>query len=335
MGGYVHHKSQGNLDKHNKPIHHFDPLRGSTALGALEEFQEMGVFAGGAIGKAFSIYKKMLNEKTRVFFSLAGAMVPGGMRKTIVEAIKHGLVDVLITTGANITHDLIEAFGVPHIRDVSYSSDKELYEKGIDRVYDAFVNTGGFESLEEHIQPMIQEFISKKREGNHSPVITSSHEFLQYLGSRIKDPHSIVRVAHDYGVPIFVPVLADSVLGLQIWLNAQLGELVLDEMRDLSAIQELFHNAEKAGAVMIGGGVPKNYTLQASLMSPKQFLFGIQVTMDRVESGGLSGATLEEAISWGKFTAEAPKVQVFSDATIVLPILVSGLIQWKAKQQNQ
>ncbi len=331
----MHHKNQGSLDKHNHPIHHFDPLRASTPLDMLEEFREMGVFAGGAVGKAFSIYKEMLNEKALVFFSLAGAMVPGGMRKTIVEAIRHGLIDVLVTTGANITHDLIEAFGFPHVKDVSYSSDQELYERGIDRVYDAFVNTGGFESLEDHIQPIIREFIHEQREGRSGPVFTSSHEFLQYLGSRVEDPNSIVKVAHDHNVPIFVPVLADSVLGLQIWLNAQLGELVLDEMRDLTAIQELFHNAEKSGAVMIGGGVPKNYTLQASLMSPKQYLFGIQVTMDRVESGGLSGATLEEAVSWGKFTAEAPKVQIFSDATIVLPILISGLIQWKTRQKEQ
>ncbi len=330
----MHHGSQRKTNNHHKPIHHFDPLKAITPAKILEEFQEMGVFAGGAVGKAFSIYKKMLDENARVFFSLAGAMVPGGMRKTIVEAIKNGLIDVLVTTGANVTHDLIEAFGVPHVKGIPYSSDRELYEKGIDRVYDSFVNTGGFESLEDHIQPMIRDFISEQKEKNPDPVITSSHEFLQYIGSRIKDQNSIVRVAHDHEVPIFVPVLADSVLGLQIWLNAQLGELVMDEMRDLTAIQNLFHEADNAAAVMIGGGVPKNYTLQASLMSPKQYVFGIQITMDRVESGGLSGATLEEAVSWGKFTADAPKVQVFSDATIVLPILISGLIQWKTRQRS-
>ncbi len=312
-----------------EPVHPFDPLKANTVIDTLNEFWEMGVFAGGSLGKAFRIYQLMTDNNARIFFSLAGAMVPGGMRKVVVEAMKNELIDVLVTTGANITHDLIEAFGVPHIKNVHYSSDYELYQKGIDRVYDAFVNTGGFEKLEDHIQPMLDEFIKEK--GKNKEVITSSHEFLKYIGEHLNDKNSIVKTAYDLDIPIFVPVLADSVLGLQMWLKAQFGEIVLDEMRDLTRIQELFHDAERAGAVMVGGGVPKNYTLQASLMSPKQYQYGIQITMDRVESGGLSGATLEEAVSWGKFTNEAPKVQVFSDATIVLPLLITGMIQYKSK----
>ena len=180
--------------------------------------------------------------------------------------------------------------------------------------------------LEDNIQPLIDKFIEEK--GTNKKVVTSSHEFLKFVGENIEDPNSIVRVAYEHEVPIFVPVLADSVLGLQLWLKAQFGEIILDEMRDLTRIQEIFHEADKSGSVMVGGGVPKNYTLQASLMSPKQYQYGIQITMDRVESGGLSGATLEEAVSWGKFTNEAPKVQVFSDATIVLPLLITGMIEY-------
>ena len=95
-------------------------------------------------------------------------------------------------------------------------------------------------------------------------------------------------------------------------------------MRDLTSIQDFYHEAEKACAFMIGGGVPKNYMLQSSLMSSKEYQYGVAITMDRVETGGLSGATLEEAVSWGKFTWEAPKETVYCDATIALPLIVSA-----------
>ncbi len=310
---------------HSRPVHPFDPYKATSPLKILQEFSEMGVFGGGSLGKAFDILVQAKEEGASVFLSLAGAMIPGGMRKTLTAAIKEDLIDVLVTTGANVTHDLIEAFGKPHLRDVPYQNDLELYEKGIDRVYDAFVHNEGFGALEDNIQPLISEFIEERKTNNQ--VVTCSHEFLEYLGGKITDEESFVKVAHDHGVPVFVPVIADSVLGLQIWLKAQFHNLIMDEMRDLTKIQDLFHNADKALAFIVGGGVPKNYMLQSSLMSSKQYEYGVAITMDRVETGGLSGATLEEAVSWGKFTWKAPKATVYADSTIVFPLLVAAYIE--------
>jgi deoxyhypusine synthase len=150
---------------------------------------------------------------------------------------------------------------------------------------------------------------------------------LAWIGEKLTDHNSFIRAAFLKGIPIYAPVIADSVLGLHIWLRSQFHKIIIDEMKDLGSIQEFFHATPKACAFILGGGVPKNYMLQASLMSIKYYQFGIGITTDRVESGGLSGATLEEAVSWGKITWEAPKINVYADITIAFPLIVSAWLE--------
>lgn len=320
----MHHNEE------RKEIHHFDPTKVHSVKDLFDEYFQTGVFGGGNLGKAYRIINQAKDEGAKIFLSMAGAMVPGGMRKAVTTAMREGLVDMLVTTGANITHDLIEAFGVPHLKFVKHLDDKELNERGIDRVYDAYVQEDGFPNLEDNLKRLIDEFHEETNE--NGVTITSSHEFLKWLGGKIGDEDSIVRVAYEKNIPIFVPVIADSVLGLQIWLRSQFKKIVMDEMRDLTAIQDYFHESARSMALMLGGGVPKNYMLQASLMSNKQYEYGVAITMDRVETGGLSGATLTEAVSWGKFTWEAPKVTVYADTTIVFPLLVSAWLERKSNR---
>ncbi|OLS19974.1 MAG: Deoxyhypusine synthase-like protein [Candidatus Heimdallarchaeota archaeon LC_2] len=320
---------------HNKkshPIHHFDITKATSPLKILEEFSKMNVFGGGKLGRAFDILTLAKSEGAKIFLSLAGAMVPGGMRKVITDAMRNGLVDMLVTTGANITHDLIEAFGHPHLVNVQYKNDAELRDKGIDRVYDSFVDAEGFPNLEDHLQKLVMEYFEENNKEGF--LHTSSNEFMKWLGSKIQDPNSIVKIAYELNIPIYIPVIADSVLGLQIWLKSQFHKIIFDEMRDLTSIQDFYNEAEKACAFMIGGGVPKNYMLQSSLMSSKEYQYGVAITMDRVETGGLSGATLEEAVSWGKFTWEAPKETVYCDATIALPLIVGAWAEFDKSQSK-
>ncbi|MHA2504169.1 MAG: deoxyhypusine synthase family protein, partial [Candidatus Kariarchaeaceae archaeon] len=159
-----------------------------------------------------------------------------------------------------------------------------------------------------------------------SQVILTPSELVDYLGSLISDNESIVRTAHELKIPIFVPALSDSVLGLQIWLFSQFNPLIIDATKDLGKIQDKYHEREKNCAFILGGGVPKNYTLQAALMASRQYNYAVQVTMDRVETGGLSGADLEETKSWGKLEPDAETVTIISDLTIALPIIIRSLL---------
>ncbi|MHA1551411.1 MAG: deoxyhypusine synthase [Candidatus Heimdallarchaeaceae archaeon] len=286
----------------------------------IAEFHSSGVFGPGRIAKAVDIYTEMIQQKSTVFLGIAGALVPGGMRKILTDMITEGMVDVIVSTGANVTHDLIEAFGGKHVRHVPYESDQELRDKSIDRIYDVFVADESFMKLEDNLQPIFKEIWEKNKDETNTLVI-STCKLMELLGKKIDDENSFVKAAYDNKVPIYVPALSDSVLGLQLWLFSQLNRTLIDDMDDLGSIQRLAWDSEKAGAFFLGGGVPKNYIFQSRLMSPKTFDYAIQITMDRVETGGLSGASLEEAISWGKVNSGSKMINVVSDITIALPLI--------------
>ena len=162
----------------------------------------------------------------------------------------------------------------------------------------------------------------------------SGTEFLRILGSKITDSKSILRSAYDCDVPVFCPALSDSMIGLQAWLHSQTKRLSVDAFADIKQIVDICYESPKAGIVIIGGGVPKNFALQSMLVTPNSFKLAIQLTTDTPENGGLSGATLSEAISWGKVSAEARYVTVYGDATITFPLYGSSY-SYKAGDESE
>lgn len=320
-----HHKS-------GKKVESVDLDKIDTINSLTEQYAKSGVFGAGKIGKVVEILEAAEIEGSTILVGMAGAMVPGGMRKVITQAIRDGRIHALTTTGANITHDLIDAFGGQHIRDVIYKDDIDLLQRGIDRVYDAFVAEGSFGIFEDNMRVILKKFMEDKME--NGSLIASPSELLEYIGGIIDDEDSIVKAAYDMKIPIFVPAISDSVLGLQIWLFTQFNKLTIDATKDLGKIQDIFHEAKTTCAFTLGGGVPKNFTLQSALMASKQYKYAVQITMDRVETGGLSGASLEEAISWGKLEIDARYATLTSDVTISLPIIYAALRQRKWNREN-
>jgi deoxyhypusine synthase len=156
------------------------------------------------------------------------------------------------------------------------------------------------------------------------PEKLSITELLSHIGARLDDDNSILKSAFDMGIPVYCPAIQDSIIGLQAWLYKQTKPLNVDVFADLKGLIDRCYEAKRAGVMIIGGGVPKNFILQSMLVTPRSFDYAIQLTMDRPETGGLSGATLDEARSWGKIGENARSVTVYSDATIILPIIVAA-----------
>ena len=284
-----------------------------------------GVFSAGRVAKAVEIYREMLEAGSTIFMGVGGAMVPGGLRRVLTQAINEGLANVIVTTGANVTHDLIEAIGGYHARGEALVNDAELRERGISRIFDVYVPQQVFELFEDRIQPIFAEIT---KEGARM----SSAELLRRIGSRLDDENSFVKAAAAKEVPVFCPAIADSILGLQAWLYSQEHELNIDCLRDVREVVELASNAKEPGAVLLGGGVAKNFVFQSMLLTPQSFKYAIQITMDRPEHGGLSGATLEEAKSWGKLTPDAKSVMVIGDATVIFPLVVASVLKRRAQK---
>jgi deoxyhypusine synthase len=267
----------------------------------------------GKLAEAVRIYESMLSGQYTKFFALSGAMVPAGLRNLVSGLIRKGYIDVLITTGANLVHDLIESFG-SHSLGAPDRDDAALRASGLSRIYDVFLSDEDFVQFEEVMQRILPD--------QQEPL--SGRELLRLLGSRVEDRKSILRSAYERDLPIFCPALPDSMIGLQAWLHTQTKRLFVDAFADVEGIVEICYQAPRAGLIIVGGGVPKNFALQSMLVTPNSFELAIQLTTDTPEAGGLSGATLSEAISWGKISPSARYVTVYGDATITLPLLVAA-----------
>jgi deoxyhypusine synthase len=279
---------------------------------------EAGAYNGGALSRAAGIYEAMLREKnTTKFFGLAGAMVPAGMGGIVSDLIKAGHIDVLVSTGANLTHDIIEAIGCRHFHGTAFCDDVELRHDEINRIYDVYLPNEAFVHFEEFMQNVFSEL---------EPDSTISiSDLLNHIGTRTKS--GILHTAATKKVPVYCPAVQDSMIGLQYWLFSQTNKVTVDAFADMPALMDRCFTAKKAGALLVGGGVPKNFILQSMLMTPNGFSYAVQLTGDRPDLGGLSGATLDEARSWGKITEEAQAVTVYGDATITLPLLVAAVLE--------
>jgi len=282
------------------------------------ELARAGAYNGGALARAADIYERMLTDKKTVkFFGLAGAMVPAGMGGIVSDLLTRGYIDLLVSTGANLTHDIIEALGCRHYHGSAFCSDIELRQEEINRIYDVFLPNEAFATFES----FIQESLSTLDPGHSYPI----SELLTLLGKRLD--HGILATAAATGIPVYCPAVADSMIGLQCWLYSQSGKISVDAFSDMRGLIDRCFTAEKAGALLVGGGVPKNFILQSMLMTPQGFTYAVQLTGDRPDLGGLSGATLDEARSWGKITGDAQAVTVYGDATITLPVLVAAVLE--------
>jgi deoxyhypusine synthase len=299
-----------------------------TSIDDLVRELRSSAFGAGRLAKAVDIFTAMQTEETTKFMGVAGALVPAGMRTILAELIRDRYVDVVVTTGANLVHDIIEALGEHHYLIESTSTgthgdrdDVWLRKQGIDRIYDVLVHDEAFARLEAFLHGVFEQMSGRRY---------SIREFITAIGENLSDPDSILQSAVESGVPVFCPAIADSMIGLHAWLYKQMGSLEVDAFDDLKELIELFSVAPRAGALILGGGVPKNFIFQAALIAPrpegKEGLdYAIQITTSTPEDGSLSGATLEEAKSWGKISEHAKTVTLYGDATIALPLIVAAV----------
>lgn len=287
-----------------------------SVLELIEEMGKVGALGAGRLYRATKLLAQLFKDpETTVFLSVAGPLVPGGLREIIRDLIVNDQVNVIITSGANITHDLLEAFGGSHYQGIT-EDDESLCELGIGRIGDLYTKGEDFEVFERKITPILGEIAKQNN-------IINIKEFLWEIGSRIPDKNSILKTAADKGVPIYAPGIVDSMLGLQLYMFTQEEQLVLDAVGDMHELSEVVYGSKRVAAIILGGGLPKHYALASNLLKGG-IDSGIQVTMDRGETGSLGGAPLEEAKSWAKAKCGSNLVTVIGDANIIFPFMVAG-----------
>lgn len=295
--------------------------QGMSVAHLLKEMSACGVLGAGKIGKATELAAEMFGDSDyTVFLTIAGPLVPAGLRNIIRDLIDKGYVNVLVTTGANMVHDMVEALGYHHLQGTFMAEDRKLKEEDIGRIGDIYVEQKVFKHLEQWMYKILEEIPEEKRRR------TSVAELLYRIGKRIEDTESILATAAKKNVPIICPAFVDCIAGFNLWTFGQDKTLHIDPLLDISAIMDKVFEAKKVGMIILGGGFPKHFALFANSFR-EGVDCAVQITMDRPEPGGLSGATLEEAVSWSKVKPEGKAVTVICDVTIAFPFIVAAALE--------
>lgn len=302
--------------------------KGMSAADLVEGMKDMSIQARN-IGRCAAVLDGMMTDKRRptVLLGLAGPLIAAGLRNVIRDMIVGGYVDIVVSTGAILYQDLYQAHGHRHYRGAPTADDTELRDHYIDRIYDTYVDEEAFWETDKWCGLMADEM---------KPGCYSSRQYLDFLGSQVRDKNSIVRQCHLNGVPIFAPALNDSSIGIGLTDHHHRCRtegrdgIRINSIQDNYELTQLVVKSKETAAIYVAGGVPKNYINDSVVMS---YLFGqdrghkyaLQVTTAVTADGGLSSSTLGEAQSWGKIGKSADFAMAWVEPSVALPMLAAYL----------
>jgi deoxyhypusine synthase len=286
-------------------------------------------FQARNLAAAAGIVDRMLADRDcGVILTLAGSLVSAGLKDAIALMIEHDMVDAVVSTGANIVdQDFFEALGYRHYRGDVRADDEQLRELGIDRIYDTYIDEEQLRVCDMTIAEIADAL---------PPRPHSSREFIAAMGGwldahGVKADRSIVHAAYRKNVPIFCPAFSDCSAGFGLvhhqWHNPE--HLTIDSVADFRELTFLKMELGETGILMVGGGVPKNFTQDVVVATEilgkdrPMHRYAVQITVADERDGALSGSTLREACSWGKVSVVHEQM-VWGEATLVLPLLVSN-----------
>ncbi|UCF13382.1 MAG: deoxyhypusine synthase [Thermoplasmatales archaeon] len=297
--------------------------KGMNSNELVKEFYESGGFSAKKVAIGVDILEKMINEKDCVkFLSFPACIVSTGTRGVIKELLKRKFFDVVITTTGTLDHDLARVWK-NYFHGSFLADDRELHKKGVNRLGNIFIPLECYGTIiEEKMQPILQELFNIKQKWSTKDLIW---EFGKRLEKNGKD--SLLYWAWKNQIPIYVPGITDGAFGSQLWMYYQEHrDVVIDLFQDEQEISDIVFDARKTGAFIVGGGISKHHTIWWN-----QFKGGLDhvvyITTAVEYDGSLSGAQTREGISWGKIKEKADNVTIEGDATILLPFIVSALLE--------
>lgn len=302
-------------------------------------------FASRETAAAADILQLMINDKESTnWLILAGSTSAGGCMQAYVDMVRFKMTDAVVATGASIIDmDFFEALGYKHYKGSQFIDDTQLRENYVDRIYDTFID----EEELQHADATIK-LIADSLE----PRPYSSREFIHEIGKWLtknsvkKD--SLIQVAYENNVPIFVPAFSDCSAGFGLVMHQieKMKEnkpyLTIDSIADFRELTEVKMAAKSSGLFMIGGGVPKNFAQDTVVCAEclgfdvAMHKYAVQITVADVRDGACSSSTLKEANSWGKVDTTHEQM-VYAEATTVVPIILSYAYNkgdWKKREMK-
>jgi deoxyhypusine synthase len=307
-----------------------------ASVSALLTRMRGSAFQGRKLGEAFEVWQRMIDGHYLICLGLAGSLSSAGLGPLVTWLLERGYVDLVVSTSANVTEDLLEPRGAAFYQiDPDRVDDAALGRQGLYRFYDHVVRAADYDAMEDFTAGFFEHLAAVCAEPV-LPGVRLMYEFGRWLDDRGLG-RAIAATCYRHRVPLFVPAAPDGPLAEGYRLARPKGPVV-DFFRDYEIAIAIMDRYMRPGggtaAIFLGGGVPKDF-LQITATSvralrggpaPSPHLAAIQITTDNTVFGGLGGAGLgTECISWGKESPDGDNVMVFTDLTIALPLLCQGL----------
>jgi deoxyhypusine synthase len=308
-------------DRH--PVEDYRVTPGMEVADLVDRMDAGAGFTAGLVDRAADVVNDLVRDDVTSFLSFPAAPVATGMRGVLAGMVRDGWVDAVVTTCGTLDHDLARVW-----RDYEQGAfgldDRDLHDEGVHRLGNVLVPEESYGPLlEEKVRPWIEEMTGERTDW-------STADLAAELGRRVRDvdggEESLLAACHDRDVPVFVPAPTDGAVGSQIWAASQDGpRMRFDLLEDEERLADRVFGADELGALMVGGGVSKHHVIWWS-----QFLDGLDhavyVTTAPEWDGSLSGARLEEGISWGKVKRDASIVNVPGEATVLVPLIYAAAL---------
>jgi deoxyhypusine synthase len=320
-------------------IKHID-IKEHNVVKLVDSMEDMA-FTARDLNRAAKIYDMMIkDENCGVILTLAGSLFSAGLKRVVYDMIMNNMVDAIVSTGAiMVDQDFFEALGFKHYKGTKWVDDNEMRDLHIDRIYDTFIDEDELRICDETTAKI---FDSMK------PGAYSSREFLWEFGKYLdenggpKVDDSVIYAAYKKNVPIFIPAFSDCSAGFGFVMHQHShpdNYVSCDSGKDFYELTKIKLHSKETGIIMIGGGVPKNFTqdivVAADILQEDADMhkYAIQITVADERDGALSGSTLKEASSWGKVSTSYEQM-VYAEATVAMPLVV-GYAYHKGNWKNR
>ncbi|MFH1587576.1 MAG: deoxyhypusine synthase [Candidatus Diapherotrites archaeon] len=291
-------------------------IAGIGSSGEMAEQMKSAGFQASHLGESVQLIGQMNKEKCVIFFAFTANLVASGLRGVIRDLCRAGFVDAIVTTAGAIDHDIIKT-EVPYLQGSFNVDDSELHRRGINRVGNIFIPNKGFEFLEKKMQGIFSEVYAKKK-------TVTPRELAKVIGEKL-DESSFLYWCAKNEIPVFCPGVTDGAIGLQMhFFREENKDFVVDPVGDMKELADLVLNAEKTGAIVLGGGISKHHVIGANILR-EGLDYAVYVSTAPEFDGSLSGAQTHEAKSWGKLKEKGSSVTINADATIAFPLIAAAL----------
>ena len=305
-------------------VQDFKWKKGISVKDMVGSFKHLG-FQSIELAKASNVIVKMKKDNAKVFLTFTSNMVTSGLRGFFAQLIKLGLVDVVVTTVGGLEEDIMKAHNEDFVIGSFSEDDVELYEKGVNRVGNLFIRTESYAKFEDLMKPYLKDIYSSKKR------VTPS-EIFNEIGLKLEDEDSILFQAAKKKVPIFCPAVTDGAFGFHLFMFQQdHSDFIVDVVKDFSNILFSTSQDEKKGLISLGGSISKHHAILACLLNGG-LDYAVYMTTASSSSGSMSGASTNEAKSWGKIKDDSDAVTVIGDVSVTFPLVMVSVLEALEKE---